>query len=92
MSENAVKTAVVTGASSAFGAAYARGLAERGYRLVLVGRDEAGLSKHAAEITRQRRILGFSSGMSSSNRKTSFGHGKSSRRFITGLAEIACRI
>jgi uncharacterized protein len=51
MSENAVKTAVVTGASSAFGAAYARGLAERGYRLVLVGRDEAGLSKQAAAIT-----------------------------------------
>lgn len=51
MSENAVKTAVVTGASSAFGAAYAHGLAERGYRLVLVGRNETRLNKEAAAIT-----------------------------------------
>lgn len=51
MSDNTVKTAFVTGASSAFGAAYARRLAERGYGLVLVGRDEAKLNRTAAEIT-----------------------------------------
>jgi short-subunit dehydrogenase len=50
MSEHAVKTAVVTGASSAFGPAYASRLAERGYALILVGRDEAGLKQTASGI------------------------------------------
>lgn len=51
MSDHAVKTAVITGASSVFGAAYAARLAERGYALILVGRDEAGLKQTASEIT-----------------------------------------
>lgn len=50
MPDRAAGTAVVTGASSAFGAAYARGLAERGHALVLVGRNEAKLGAVASEI------------------------------------------
>ncbi|MFF2522995.1 SDR family NAD(P)-dependent oxidoreductase [Streptomyces liangshanensis] len=48
MSAHASKTAVITGASSTFGEAYARRLAERGYDLVLVGRNE-GKIKSVAE-------------------------------------------
>ncbi|MYV53689.1 SDR family NAD(P)-dependent oxidoreductase [Streptomyces sp. SID3212] len=50
MSGNASKTAVITGASSPFGEAYARRLAERGYDLVLVGRNEGKIKNVAASI------------------------------------------
>jgi short-subunit dehydrogenase len=56
MSTDAVKTAVVTGASSSFGAAYAFRLAERGYAPVLVGRTESRLTDLAADITRQTGV------------------------------------
>jgi short-subunit dehydrogenase len=47
---NATKTAVVTGASSRFGAAYAHRLAERGYVPVIVGRKRNRLEAVAADI------------------------------------------
>jgi short-subunit dehydrogenase len=50
MSVNASKTAVVTGGSSTFGAAYALGLARRGYSLVLVGRSESRLAAVSRDI------------------------------------------
>ncbi len=42
--------AVITGASRGIGAEYARALAERGYDLLLVGRDRAKLEGVAAEL------------------------------------------
>ena len=50
MTVNASKTAVVTGGSSTFGAAYALKLAQRGYSLVLTGRSESRLSAVARDI------------------------------------------
>jgi short-subunit dehydrogenase len=56
MSGNASKTALVTGVSSKFGAAYARRLAERGYDLILVGRNEGRLKDLAADITERSGV------------------------------------
>ncbi|RKR89989.1 hypothetical protein BDK92_4353 [Micromonospora pisi] len=56
MTTNAPKTAVITGASSPFGAAYARRFAERGYTPVLVGRDETRLNDVAEDITKQTGV------------------------------------
>ena len=47
------KTAIVTGAYGAIGLAIAGGLAARGYRVILVGRDESRLAKARATIIQQ---------------------------------------
>jgi short-subunit dehydrogenase len=49
-------TAVVTGASGGVGALYAAGLAERGYDLLLVGRQQASLDAVAATVTKKANV------------------------------------
>jgi short-subunit dehydrogenase len=56
MSGNASKTAVITGASSKFGEAYARRFAERGYDLILVGRNEDRINGVAETITEHSKV------------------------------------
>ena len=49
-------TAVLTGASGGVGALYAAGLAERGYDLVLVGREQDSLNAVAAAVKQKSKV------------------------------------
>ncbi|AAM55011.2 MULTISPECIES: SDR family oxidoreductase [Rhizobium] len=53
------KVAIVTGASSGIGAATARGLAEKGARVVLAGRNEERLSQIVEDITGSGGIASY---------------------------------
>ncbi len=48
-----MRTAIVTGAYGAIGKAIARGVAEKGYRLALIGRDEKTLEAYCLELIQQ---------------------------------------
>ena len=49
-------TAIITGASGGIGALYAEGLAERGYDLILTGRQQAALEATAAAVKAKHSV------------------------------------
>ncbi len=53
---NSPDTALITGASSGIGAAFARGLARSGYNLILVARREARLATLADEVAQTHAV------------------------------------
>ena len=57
MPDDAVRRALVTGASSGIGAAFSRILSERGYEVVLVGRDGGRLASVAGTLRGPSQVL-----------------------------------
>jgi NAD(P)-dependent dehydrogenase (short-subunit alcohol dehydrogenase family) len=58
ISQTTTPTALITGASKGFGRAVAQQLSDRGWRLVVDGRDEAALNRAAAEFTDAVAVAG----------------------------------
>ena len=56
MKEQAARTALITGASRGLGLALARGLAQRGWRLIIDARGEAALKTARAELAKYSTV------------------------------------
>lgn len=69
MTQNQVRTMLITGASRGLGLAVARALAERGWQLIINARGREGLSAAEAELAKLTRVTAISGAITDANHR-----------------------
>jgi NAD(P)-dependent dehydrogenase (short-subunit alcohol dehydrogenase family) len=73
MANNSGKTALITGASRGLGLALARGLAHRGWNLIITGQDPARLSAARAELAAITHVAALAGDITNSEHQEALG-------------------